>query len=101
MSAATAPPFSSSRPETTTRAPSSANNRTMPSPIPEPDPVTTATLSFKRFILSPSVEMLSDLASKEGHRFMQLLHPILAVFNRNPAVESFFSQGREDRVVIV
>src|SRR5215470_10346030 len=98
---ATASLFSSSRPETTTRAPSSANNRTTPSPIPAPDPVTTATLSFKRFISPTSTEMLGDLAPKEGRRFAQLFHPVLAVLNRNPAVESFFSQGREDRVVIV
>src|SRR5262245_28381322 len=101
ISEATASPFSSSRPETTTRAPSSANNRTMPSPIPAPDPVTTATLSFKRFISFLSVEMLSDLCAQKPDRFTQLFHPVLAVLDRNPAVESFFSQGREDRVVIV
>src|SRR5262245_59187149 len=101
ISEATASPFASSRPETTTRAPSSANDRTMPSPIPAPEPVTTATLSFKRLIPSPLVEMLSDLCAQKTDRFTQLFHTVLAVFNRNPAVEPFFSQGREDRVVIV
>src|SRR5262245_13538581 len=85
----------------TTRAPSSANNRTTPSPIPAPEPVTTATLFFRRSISTTSTKMLGDLAPKEGRRFAQLFHPVFAVLNRNPPVESFFSQGREDRVVIV
>src|SRR5207244_2592291 len=52
--AATASAGSIERLEITTRAPSSANNRTMPSPIPEPEPVTTATLSLRRAILLSS-----------------------------------------------
>src|SRR5215813_9189051 len=101
ISEATASPFSSSRPETTTRAPSSANNRTTPAPIPAPEPVTTATLFFRRSISTTSTKMLSDLCAQKPDRFAQLFHPVLAVLNRNPAVEPFFSQGREDRVEIV
>src|SRR5215510_9550359 len=48
-----------------------------------------------------STEMLGDLRAQESYRFAQLLHSVLTVFNRNPTVEAFIPQGREDPVVIV
>src|SRR5689334_22514054 len=66
--AATAWAASGERLETTTRAPSSANKRTMPSPMPEPEPVTTATLSLRRAI----DHSLKEKLFIEGHGVQDL-----------------------------
>ena len=52
MASTTAAPRSSLRPQTTTRAPSAPNIFAMPVPMPLVEPVTMATLSFKRSMVS-------------------------------------------------
>src|SRR5262245_54014947 len=89
MAPAVAAPVSSFRSAITTAAPSSANSSHVARPIPCPPPVTTATLSFSRFIQSPlPVDAIGQrvrstfFKNRECPRFRDMGQ---AIENRSPA----------------
>src|SRR5206468_3833808 len=102
MLAATAAPFASSLSDTTTDAPSLANNRAIPSPIPAPEPVMTAMRFSKRALfIALRSKVFSYLGSQKADRFFELVHSINAVFDRNPSIEALGLEHGKNFIVIV